>query len=81
MYYNIFMKFAQQDSLPRVCIHNLVEHRDGVTFSRALKVLRPGLGAFFKEKCLLAIFLASIYDEIETKFGTWTDFTMLNIFK
>ena len=45
-----------------------------------LKVFKAWVRGFFQGKMLIRN-ISGYKDIIETKFGTWTDFTVLNIFK
>ena len=49
-------------------------------FERLLKVFKAWVGGLFQGKMFMHN-ISGHKDVIETKFGTWTDFTVLNIFK
>ena len=49
--------------------------------SYPLKVFKAWASGFFQGKMLQISNISGYKDIIETKFGTWTDFTVLNIFK
>ena len=48
--------------------------------SRDLKMFKAWIRGFFQGKMFIRN-ISGYNDEIETKFGTWTDFTALNICK
>ena len=53
-----------------------VRHKE----QRPLKVFKAWVRGFFQGKMFIRN-ISGYKDVIETKFGTWTDFTVLNIFK